>query len=72
MRRSGHTTPAAVLRYQHVVKDRKETIANAKGALMQANIRPIAPGKKRACCPWSAHAKWAPIIWGLNWGKLRG
>ena len=47
MRRGGHSTPAAALRYQHASEDRDKTIANAMADLVQADIKPITAAKKR-------------------------
>jgi integrase len=47
MRRGGHSTPAAALRYQHASEDRDKTIANAIGELVNAAVTPITAIKSR-------------------------
>jgi integrase len=46
MRRGGHSTPAAVLRYQHATEDRDKAVAEAMSEHLQANVLPI-PGAKQ-------------------------
>jgi integrase len=47
MRRGGHSTPAAALRYQHATEDRDRVIADALGELLEAAVIPISQAKKR-------------------------
>ena len=47
MRRGGHSTPAAALRYQHATEDRDRVIAHALGELLQADVVPMARPTER-------------------------
>jgi integrase len=46
MRRGGHSTPAAALRYQHATENRDKVIADAMGELMKADVLPIDGARK--------------------------
>jgi len=46
MRRGGHSTPAAALRYQHATENRDKVIADATGELMKADVLPIDGARK--------------------------
>lgn len=48
MRRGGHSTPAAALRYQHATEDRDKTIAKAMSEMIQGDVRPIGAAKRKA------------------------
>jgi integrase len=41
MRRAGHSSPAAALRYQHATEDRDRAIANAFDAMLLGDVRSI-------------------------------
>jgi integrase len=47
MRRGGHSTHAAALRYQHATEDRDKSIADALGELVQGDVVPITTTRKR-------------------------
>jgi hypothetical protein len=56
MRRGGHSTPAAALRYQHATENRDKVIADAMGEFLKADVLLMDRGRKRnAECPWRAH-----------------
>ena len=56
MRRAGHSSPAAALRYQHATEDRDKAIANAFDEMVRGDIVPIASaGKKKSSRPRRAH-----------------
>jgi integrase len=46
MRRGGHSTPAAALRYQHATENRDKVIADAMGELLKADVLPIDGARK--------------------------
>ena len=48
MRRGGHSSPVAALRYQHATEDRDKAIANALGELVSGDVIPIAEAKKKS------------------------
>ena len=41
MRRAGHASPAAALRYQHATEDRDKGIANAFDQTLRGDVAPI-------------------------------
>jgi integrase len=41
MRRAGHVSPAAALRYQHATEDRDRVLADALGKLASAKVVPL-------------------------------
>ena len=41
MRRAGHASPAAALRYQHATEDRDKAIANAFDEMLSGDVLPI-------------------------------
>jgi hypothetical protein len=46
MRRLGHSTPAAAMRYQHAADDRDQAIANALSEFAEAKVVQIRPRRK--------------------------
>jgi integrase len=47
MRRAGHSSPAAALRYQHATEDRDKAIANALDQMVRGDVVPISTAKTR-------------------------
>ena len=47
MRRGGHSTAAAALRYQRATEDRDKNIADALGELVQGDVVPITTARKQ-------------------------
>jgi len=48
MRRGGHSSPVAALRYQHATADGDKAIANALGELVSGDVIPISDAKKKS------------------------
>jgi len=47
MRRAGHSSPAAALRYQHATEDRDRAIAEALGKLARGDVVALSDAKRR-------------------------
>ena len=71
MRRAGHASPAAALRYQHATEDRDKAIANAFDEMLSGDVLPIP--KSDAFAPESRPKGGGSTGRGpLSWEKLRG
>jgi hypothetical protein len=47
MRRAGHSSPAAALRYQHATEDRDKATANALNEMIRGDVIPISTAKSQ-------------------------